>query len=102
MSFFSSLMGSSSNSNEIHAKIQAGGKVVDVRSKAEFNDGHYPKATNIPLDVLQTRINEFGSKDKSIIVYCASGARSAMAARMLKSVGYVDVVNAGGLRDMPM
>jgi len=101
MSFFSSLMSKPNNTNEIHAKIQAGGKVVDVRSKAEFNDGHHPKATNIPLDVLQSRIHEFGSKDNSIIVYCASGARSAMAARMLKSVGYADVVNAGGLSDMP-
>ena len=37
-----------------------------------------------------------------VIVYCASGARSAYAARILKNAGYKDVVNAGGLYDMPM
>ncbi|MCK7479635.1 MAG: rhodanese-like domain-containing protein [Candidatus Moduliflexus flocculans] len=40
-------------------------------------------------------------KDRSVIVYCASGARSAYAARILKASGYADVVNAGGLDDLP-
>jgi len=35
------------------------------------------------------------------VLYCASGARSAMAARILKSMGFADVTNAGGLSDMP-
>jgi len=35
------------------------------------------------------------------VLYCASGARSAMGARILKSLGYADVTNAGGLSDMP-
>jgi phage shock protein E len=101
MGFFNSLMGKAGNSTDLASKIQAGAKVVDVRSKAEFNDGHHPKATNIPLDALQARIAEFGPKDKCIIVYCASGGRSAMAARLLKEAGYADVINAGGLSDMP-
>ena len=41
------------------------------------------------------------SKDKPVVVYCASGGRSATAARMLLQAGYTDVVNAGGLGDMP-
>ena len=36
-----------------------------------------------------------------MVLYCASGARSGMAARVLKQAGYADVVNAGGLGDMP-
>jgi rhodanese-related sulfurtransferase len=36
-----------------------------------------------------------------VVLYCASGGRSAMAARFLKQNGYADVVNAGGLGDMP-
>ena len=37
----------------------------------------------------------------SVVLYCASGARSAMAARMLSASGFKKVVNAGGLYDMP-
>jgi|SRR5664279_2365738 len=101
MGFFNSLMGKPSNSVDLVEKIKSGAKVVDVRSKAEFADGHYPKAANIPLDALQVRLAEFGPKDQCVIVYCASGGRSAMAARMLKAAGYADVINAGGLSDMP-
>jgi phage shock protein E len=82
-------------------KIKAGAKIVDVRTPGEFADGAYPGAVNIPLNILGAKLDELGPKDKPIILYCASGARSAQAARMLKQAGYVDVVNAGGLDDMP-
>jgi phage shock protein E len=36
-----------------------------------------------------------------VVLYCASGARSGVAARILKQAGYAEVVNAGGLGDMP-
>jgi phage shock protein E len=82
-------------------KLKAGATIVDVRSTEEFEEEHYPNAINIPVEQMQFRIDEFGEKGKSIVVYCASGARSAYAARILKSVGYSDVMNAGGLYDMP-
>ncbi|NUN71245.1 MAG: rhodanese-like domain-containing protein [Bacteroidetes bacterium] len=82
-------------------KIKAGAKIVDVRTPEEFNEEAYPNAVNIPVDEMASRISEFGDKNAPLIVYCASGARSAYAARMLKNAGYVDVVNAGGLYDMP-
>jgi phage shock protein E len=82
-------------------KIKAGALVVDVRTVDEYEEEHYPDAVNIPVDQIQQRTLEFGDKNTSIIVYCASGARSAFAARFLRSVGYVDVTNAGGLNDMP-
>jgi phage shock protein E len=44
---------------------------------------------------------EFGENNKPIVLYCASGARSAYAAKLLRSAGYTDVTNAGGLSDMP-
>ncbi len=83
-------------------KIQSGAAIIDVRSSEEFNEEAYPNAVNIPVDQIQSRISEFGEKTKPIIVYCASGARSAYAARILKNAGYTDVVNAGGLFDMPV
>jgi phage shock protein E len=87
--------------NPVLEKIRAGATIVDVRTPDEFMDEHYPNAKNIPVNQLQARIAEFGPKDKAVVVYCASGARSAMAAKMLKAAGYADVMNAGGLEDMP-
>lgn len=81
--------------------IEAGAKIIDVRSVGEFADEAYPGAVNIPLNVLPAKLGELGPKDKPIILYCASGARSAQAARLLKQSGYTAVVNAGGLDDMP-
>ncbi len=85
----------------LESKIKAGAKVVDVRTTEEFNEEHYPKALNIPVDQIKQRLIEFGEKSASIVVYCATGSRSAFAARMLKLAGYTDVINAGGLEDMP-
>lgn len=85
----------------IKEKIAAGATIVDVRTPAEFADGAYPGAVNIPLPALPARMNELGPKERPIVLYCASGARSGQAMRFLKQYGFVDVVNAGGLDDMP-
>ena len=85
----------------IQEKINAGAKVIDVRTSDEFNDEHFPGALCVPVDQVTRRLSEFGEKDKPVIVYCASGSRSAFAARLLKNAGYKDVTNAGGLSDMP-
>ncbi|HOV62690.1 MAG TPA: rhodanese-like domain-containing protein [Spirochaetia bacterium] len=82
-------------------KIKNGAKVIDVRTEDEFADGHYEGALNIPVGELQSRMNELGDKNTPLVLYCASGARSAMAAKMLKAAGFTDVTNAGGLSDMP-
>jgi len=74
--------------------------VVDVRTPEEFQDGAYPGAINIPLDEIQLRINELGSKSREITLYCASGARSAYAQRVLMQIGYTNVKNGGGIAAM--
>jgi phage shock protein E len=83
-------------------KMKSGGLVVDVRTEYEFEEEHYQNAINIPIDQVHARLAEFGEKNKPVIVYCASGARSAYAAKLLRAAGYTDVINAGGLDDMPM
>lgn len=88
--------------NTIKEKIASGAKVIDVRSTAEFKDGAYPGAINIPLHVLPLKMNELGPKDTPIVLYCASGARSSQGMRFLKKNGFTNVVNAGGLDDMPL
>lgn len=74
--------------------------VVDVRTPAEFAGGAYPEAVNIPLDELPGRMEELGANDREITVYCASGARSAYAARMMEQKGFSKVTNGGGLMQM--
>ncbi len=86
---------------DLETKVKSGAKIIDVRTTEEFKEEHYPNALNIPVDQIRQRLTEFGEKNTPIVVYCASGARSAFAARMLKSAGYTDVINAGGLDDMP-
>ena len=58
-----------------------------MRTPQEFAGSSYPKAKNIPLDTLPSRMADL-PKDKPIVLYCASGARSAQAARILKRAGF--------------
>ncbi|MBA3852891.1 MAG: hypothetical protein C0503_00660 [Gemmatimonas sp.] len=75
--------------------------VIDVRSKLEFWMGHLPGATNVPVDRLPdglTGLDGLNLTPKSrILVYCASGMRSAQAAGILKAAGYSNVVDGGGM-----
>lgn len=87
-------------SDPVMDRIKAGARIVDVRTPDEFRNGAYPGAINIPVQALRARMSEL-SREKPIVVYCASGGRSATAAQMLRGAGYPDVVNAGGLGDMP-
>ena len=93
-------IGGKASMSIVKQKIEAGASIVDVRSPEEFRDGGYPGAVNIPLHLLDARMAEI-PKDRPVVLYCASGARSGMAARVLKKAGYADVINAGGLYDMP-
>jgi rhodanese-related sulfurtransferase len=75
--------------------------VVDVRTPEEYRSGAYPESVNIPLDELMERYEELGSNpNREIIVYCASGARSAYAQRLLAQMGYANVRNGGGIASM--
>jgi len=76
--------------------------IVDVRSKEEFSGGAYPGAVNIPVDELQHRIDELGSKSREITLYCASGARSAYGQRVLQQLGFANTKNGGGIMQMMM
>ena len=74
--------------------------LVDVRTPEEFKEGHYPNATNIPLDVVQQNIQKFREMPKPIIVYCRSGNRSGMAVTILKQAGINEAINGGGLDEL--
>lgn len=76
--------------------------VVDVRTPQEFRSGAYPGAVNIPLDELGARMHELGNFSREIVLYCASGARSAYGQRLLQQLGYTKVKNGGGIMQMMM
>lgn len=73
--------------------------VIDVRSKLEFWLGHLPGAHCVPVDTLPAGLDDVAgvSKHSKLLVYCASGARSAMAAQLLRQAGYTNVVDGGGI-----
>ena len=74
--------------------LQEGAIVIDVRSAAELDGGHVSGARNICLDQLNSRLKELQKLNTPIITCCQSGARSAMAAQILKSAG-TTAYNAG-------
>jgi phage shock protein E len=74
--------------------LKEGAVVVDVRSSGEFAGGARPGSVNIPLDQLAKRSSEL-DKSKPVILCCASGTRSAMAAGVLRKQGFGRVMNAG-------
>jgi phage shock protein E len=81
-------------------KIKKGALVLDVRTASEFSSGHFEGAKNIPVQELKNRLAEVGPTNKSVVVYCRSGNRSASAKKILLEAGYSDVTNAGGLSDL--
>ena len=68
-------------------KVREGALLLDVRSPGEFAADHIEGAVNIPVDRLETRL-EGVSKDRPVVVYCRSGARSYAASRLLSRHGY--------------
>ncbi|GMU61313.1 MAG: hypothetical protein AMXMBFR34_30760 [Myxococcaceae bacterium] len=77
--------------------VQGGAKLVDVRTPGEFGLGHLPGAVNVPLQELGARLGKLGAKDEPVVLYCASGARSALARSVLKGKGFRQVFNLGGM-----
>ena len=75
-----------------------GAVVVDVRSPEEYAAGARPGSLNIPLGALAERAKELDAS-KPVIVCCASGTRSALAAGILTRRGFKEVVNAGPWRN---
>lgn len=74
--------------------LKEGAVIIDVRTKAEYQQGHIKGAQNIPLNNPSNHYSTL-SKDKSIVTCCASGVRSAQAKNILKSNGYAKVHNGG-------
>jgi rhodanese-related sulfurtransferase len=81
--------------------------VVDVRDGAELQStGKIRGAMHVSRGMIEFRADPDSpyhdkafSRDKTVLVYCASGGRSALAGKSLKELGYNDVRNLGGFKD---
>ncbi|HEX9739010.1 MAG TPA: molybdopterin-synthase adenylyltransferase MoeB [Candidatus Limnocylindria bacterium] len=72
-------------------------RIIDVRELVEWNEGHIPEATLVPLADFQATIEAVvPDRATPLLVHCAVGARSRRAAQYLAQVGYTDVVNMQG------
>ncbi len=72
-------------------------EVIDVREQDEYVQGYIPGARWIPRGYLELRIEEaVPDRDHEVVVYCAGGTRSALAARSLRELGYTHVKSLAG------
>jgi sulfur-carrier protein adenylyltransferase/sulfurtransferase len=75
----------------------AGPLLIDVREKDEWMEGFIPGAQWIPRGFLELRIEDkVPQKDAAVVLYCAGGTRSALAARSLAELGYTNVTSMAG------
>ena len=84
--------------------------VIDIRDAAELRmTGHASGAIHIPLATFRMKVDPSSPEfhpdlavDKPVALYCASGARSQMAAQMMVQMGFAEVYNLGGLHHWQM
>jgi rhodanese-related sulfurtransferase len=82
---------------EAYQMRENGAFVLDVREFNEWEDGHIPGATLIPLGQLESRMEEV-PEDQDVVIVCRSGNRSAQARDILKNAGFTNITSmAGGM-----
>jgi len=74
---------------------------IDVRSAAEYEQGHLPGAINVTHTEIGYAINSLApDKNKPIRLYCGSGRRAGIALQTLENMGYTKVSNEGGYSEL--
>ena len=80
--------------------IDEGAMIVDVRTDREWHAGHLATAVHLPLQNISKDIHHIvDDKQQKIYLYCRSGNRSGKAVKILQSLGYSHVINAGGIAE---
>lgn len=97
MGLFSILSGSNINKGLEEYRNTEGAVLLDVRSPGEYRGGHIPGSRNVPVQEIRGIEKVVPDKDTPIFTYCASGSRSSSAAGFLRSYGYRQVINIGGI-----
>lgn len=71
--------------------------LLDVRTSGEYREGHIPGSKNLDVSSIRRAGSVIRDKQTPLFVYCYSGSRSAQATSVLKSMGYTNVNNIGGI-----
>lgn len=71
-------------------------KVIDVRTKTEYDIGHHPGSVHIPLGTLNAAAMKGIRKDTGILVYCNTGQRARAGAELLRDLRYINVYYISG------
>jgi len=79
---------------DVKGYLEKGAIVLDVRTDAEYEEGHVDGSKHIVLDYLPDHVDELKALNKPIITCCRSGARSGQAEEFLAGQG-IDVINGG-------
>lgn len=95
MGLLGSIFGGGSRSERVKEMIANNAVIIDVRTPGEFQGGHVAGSKNIPLQTIQSRVDEIKKMNRPVVLCCASGARSGQATGFLKSHG-IDCENGGG------
>ena len=84
--------------SEVREHLGNGVVLVDVRESEEWDAGHIPGAKHVPRGYLESRIEgAVKDRDQRVVLYCASGQRSALAANTLREqLGYENVASMNG------
>lgn len=86
--------------DQVKQRIAGNGKqvhLIDVREKEEYREGHLPGSVSVPRGFLEMQIEEkVPDRDAEMIVYCQGGTRSLIAGKILKDMGYSNVVSMTG------
>lgn len=75
--------------------VNQGALILDVRTSAEYGNGHINGSVNVPLNKLPQYLPKLKDKQKTIITCCASGSRSAQAMGVLKYNGFTNIYDGG-------
>ncbi|HHU22622.1 MAG TPA: rhodanese-like domain-containing protein [Clostridiales bacterium] len=76
--------------------------ILDVRTQAEYDEGHIPGALLLPNESIgDQEIETLPDKEQTILIYCRSGNRSKQAAQKLVELGYTNVYEFGGIITWP-
>jgi rhodanese-related sulfurtransferase len=84
---------------EVHAMLEKKAEflLIDVREQDEYRQGHIPEGVSIPRGILEGTVErKISDRTQKIVLHCAGGGRSAVAAQSLKKMGYENVASMEG------
>ncbi|MCB0444447.1 MAG: rhodanese-like domain-containing protein [Gelidibacter sp.] len=85
--------------HEVHTFLKSGAIILDVRTQREWDNGHIENSKHIPLNDLHNHVKELKQMNKSFVVCCESGVRSAKAAKFL-NLNNIEATNGGGWKSL--